>query len=149
MAIDWTKPIRQKNGKALRFLHELQSSKEKYPVNCVATSDDGNEYRVTYTKDGRYNITSENPRYDAENIPATERALPEIDWTVDVQVRFKNDDPNAWTDVIIVYHDEQVALGWEVGTGPRHVLLFSLETNEFRNRLKERIAELESEGDDD
>lgn len=80
MAIDWTKPIRQKNGRALRFLHELQNASAKYPMVCVVTQDDGNEYVVTYTKDGSYNRDNrrESPD-DVDNIPDTEPSQPEID----------------------------------------------------------------------
>lgn len=86
MAIDWTKPIRQKNGRALRFLYELQSTTAKYPMVCVVTSDNGNECLVSYTKDGLYNRDNKREStYDVENIPVIEPAQPEIDWAGEVQ----------------------------------------------------------------
>lgn len=78
MAIDWTKPIRQKNGTALRFLYELQSVTATYLVICVKRSQDGNESLVTYTKDGRYHLNGLESPYDAENIPDSEPAHTEI-----------------------------------------------------------------------
>lgn len=138
MAIDWTKPIRQKNGRALRFLHELQNASAKYTMVCVVTQEDGNEYVFTYTKDGSYNRDNKRgSTYDLENIPDTEPAQPEIDWAGEVQVRFKQDPPLAWTDVIIGYHDNDVALGWKAEMGPRHVLVLNFDTNEFRNKPAE------------
>lgn len=97
--IDWTKPIRQKNGDNVKFIYELKNRTSKYPILCVVKDEDGEEYVATYTKDGRYVHNAVSAR-SIENIHSSEPTQPEIDWMKEVQYCLSDGD--TWYDITYI-----------------------------------------------
>jgi|GEM_PF-1093894 len=62
--IDWTKPVRTKNGKSVRVL--CTDGPGEYPVIGIV---DENSIPQTWTLSGQYNLTGHDSFYDIKNAP--------------------------------------------------------------------------------
>ena len=82
--VDWTKPLRNKNGEPVRVLCENLKD-EQYPC-AAAVEPEGKPVRLyTYTKDGVYNASRATTE-DLENV------LPDCESTFDYAKPFKTRD---------------------------------------------------------
>lgn len=67
--IDWSKPVRTRDGRAVRVLCTDCESPSGYPVLALVKISHGYERVHSYTLEGKYRKTGSDSPYDLVNVP--------------------------------------------------------------------------------
>lgn len=70
--IDWNRPVRTKDGRAVRVICMDYASATGYPVLTLVKEEQGDEAVYTYTMEGKYYRYDQESVHDLENVPDLE-----------------------------------------------------------------------------
>lgn len=95
--IDWSKPVRTRDGRAVRVLCTDCESPSGYPVVALVKDSYGYDRVQSYTLEGKYRRTvSENPN-DLENVPEVTNLWVNV-YTNDISGHTSKKEAEYWAE---------------------------------------------------